>query len=67
MEKHTAEKRAEVSKMSTERLREKLIKAGYDENEIVEMERGDLLNTYAKYLITPRYPSHLRRQGRSVV
>ena len=56
MEKLAAEKRAEVSKMSTERLRAKLIKAGYDEDEIVEMERGDLLNTYAEYVITPPLP-----------
>jgi len=42
MEKLTAEKRAEVSKMSMERLSAKLIQAGYDEDEIVEMERGDL-------------------------
>jgi len=34
--------------MSTERLRAKLIKAGYDEDEIVEIERGDLLNNYAE-------------------
>jgi len=48
-----AEKRAEIYKMSTERLRAKLIKARYDEDQIVEMERGDLLNGYAEYLITP--------------
>jgi len=56
MEKLKAEKRAEVFKMSTERMRAKLIKAGYDEDEIVEMESGDLLNTYAEYLITPPLP-----------
>ena len=63
MEKLTAEKRAEVSKMSTERLRAKLIKAGYDEDEIVEMERGDLLNTYAEYLITPPLPESPEKAG----
>ena len=67
MEKLTAEKRAEVSKMSMKRLSAKLTKAGYDEDEIVEMERSDLLNTYAEYLITPPLPeSPERRQGRSV-
>ena len=63
MEKLTAEKRAEVSKMSTERLRAKLIKAGYDEDEIFEMERGDLLNTYAEYLITPPLPESPEKAG----
>ena len=61
MEKLAAEKQAEVSKMSTERLRAKLTKAGYDEDDVFEMERGDLLNTYAEYLVTNRYLRHLRR------
>ena len=38
MEKLAAKKRAEVSKMNTERLRAKLIKAGYDEDDVFEME-----------------------------
>ena len=56
MEKLAAEKQAEVSKMSTEHLRARLIKAGYDKNNTVEMECGDLLNTYAEYLVTPSLP-----------
>ena len=36
MEKLSVEKRTEVSKMSTERLRAKLTKAGYDEDEVFE-------------------------------
>ena len=63
MEKLTAEKRAEVSKMSTERLRAKLIKAGYDEDDIFEMERGDLLNTYAEYLVTPSLTESPEKAG----
>lgn len=63
MEKLTAEKRAEVSKMSTERLRAKLIKAGYDEDKIFETERGDLINTYAEYLITPPLPESPEKAG----
>ena len=63
MEKLAAEKRAEVSKMSTERLRAKLIKAGYDEDDIFEMERGDLLNTYAEYLVTPSLPESPEKVG----
>ena len=63
MEKFSAEKRAEVSKMSTERLRARLIKAGYDEDDIVEMERGHLLNTYAEYLVTPSLPESPEKAG----
>ena len=39
--------------MSTERLHARLIKAGYDEDEVVEMDRNELLNTYAEYLLSP--------------
>ena len=61
MEKLSVEKRTEVSKMSTERLRAILTKAGYDEDEVFEMDRGELLSTYAEYLLSPRYPNHPRR------
>ena len=44
MEKLAAGKRAEVSKMSTERLRARLTKAGYDEGDVFEMERGENRN-----------------------
>jgi len=63
MEKLTLKKRAEVSKMSTKRLPAKLIKAGYDEDEIVQMERGDLLNVFADYLITPWLPESPEKAG----
>ena len=46
MEKLSVEKRTEVSKMSTERLRAKLTKAGYDEDEVFEMDRRQ----FVKYL-----------------
>ena len=39
MEKLSVEKRTAVSKMSTEHLRARLIKAGYDEDEVFEMDR----------------------------
>ena len=42
--------------MSTERLRAKLIKAGYDEDEVFEMDRSELLSTYAEYLLSPPIP-----------
>jgi len=56
MEKLSVEKRTEVSKMSTERLCAKLIKSGYDEDEVFEMDRGELLSTYDEYLLTPTLP-----------
>jgi len=56
MEKLSVEKRTEVSKMSMERLRARLIKAGYDEDEVVEMDRNELLSTYAEYLLSPPIP-----------
>jgi len=56
MEKFSVEKRTEVSKMSTKRLRAKLIKAGYDENKVFEMDRSELLSTYAEYLLLPPIP-----------
>ena len=63
MEKLSVEKRTEVSKMSTERLRARLIKAGSDEDEVFEMYRSELLSTYAaSTYFHPRYPNHLRRR-----
>ena len=56
MEKLSVEKRTEVSKMSTERLRAKLIKSGYDEDEVFEIDRSELLSTYAEYLLSPPIP-----------
>jgi len=56
MDKLSVEKRTEVSKMSTERLRARVIKAGYDEDEVFEMYRSELLSTYAEYLLSPLIP-----------
>ena len=42
--------------MSTEHLRAKLTKAGYDEDEVFEMDRSQLLRTYAEYLLSPPIP-----------
>jgi len=52
MEKLSAEKRTEVSKMSMEHLRAKLTKAGYDEDEVFEMDRSELLSTYTEWADT---------------
>ena len=61
MEKLSVEKRTEVSKMSTERLRAKL-KAGYDEDEVFEMDRSELLSMTPSTCFHPRYPNHPRRR-----
>ena len=53
MEKLPVERRAELGKMSTDRLRARLIKAGFEEDDVLAMERGDLLTSYAEYLINP--------------
>ena len=39
--------------MNTERLRARLTNAGYDEDEVVEVDRSELLSTYAEYLLSP--------------
>ena len=38
--------------LNTEQLRAKLVKTGYDQDEIFEMDHSDLLNSYAEYLFT---------------
>ena len=67
MEKLSVEKRTEVSKMSTERLRAKLTKAGYDEDEVFEMDRSELLSTYAEYLLSPPIPESPEKAEGGVV
>jgi len=67
MEKISVEKQTEVSKMSTERLRARLIKAGYDEYEVFEMDRSELLSTYAEYLLSPPIPESPEKAEGGVV
>ena len=50
MEKLTAAQPQSVKKMSDERLRLKLVAAGYEEDVVVAMERETMLSTYAKVL-----------------
>jgi len=52
--------------MSTEGLRARLIKAGYDEDEVVKMDRNELLSTYAEYLLSPSIPESPERAKGSV-
>ena len=46
MEKLTAAQQQSVKKMSDERLRLKLVAAGYEEDVVVAMERETMLSTY---------------------
>jgi len=50
MEKLTAAQQQSVKKMSDERLRLKLVEAGYEEDVVVAMERETMLSTYAEFL-----------------
>ena len=50
MEKLTAAQQQSVKKMSDERLRLKLVAAGYEEDIVVAMERETMLSTYAEVL-----------------
>ena len=67
MEKLSVEKRTEVSKVSMERLRARLIKAGYDEDEVFEMDRSELLSSYAEYLLSPPIPESPEKAEGDVV
>ena len=51
MEKLTEEQRLKVSRMSDERLRGKLINAGYKEHDIARLDRPRLLVRYAQVLL----------------
>ena len=50
MEKLTAAQQHCVKKMSDERLRLKLVAAGYEEDVVMAMERETMLSTYAEFL-----------------
>src|SRR5918995_1693003 len=47
MEALTSEKQADIRKMSSERLREYLLKAGRDEDEVLTWDRDQLLEEWA--------------------
>ena len=54
MEKLTAAQQQGVKKMSDERLRLKLVAAGYEEDVVVAMERNTMLSSYAEFLASGR-------------
>ena len=49
MDKLTAAQQQSVKKMSDERLRLKLVAAGFEEDVVVAMERETMLSTYAEF------------------
>ena len=53
--------------MSTERLRARLTKVGYNEDEVFEMDRSELLSTYAEYLLSPPTPESPEKAEGGVV
>jgi len=50
MEKLSPAQQQQLKKMSDERLRVKLISAGFDEDMVFGMERAELMTTYAELL-----------------
>jgi len=51
MDKLSEEQRTALTKTATERLRAKLVQAGYDEEEVFSIERPALLEAMAKVLV----------------
>ena len=54
MEKLSAAQQAQLKKMSNERLRVKLMAAGYEEDVLIGYERDDLLSTYAEIIASEK-------------
>src|ERR1700733_10638818 len=48
MEQLTEVKQSKLKKMSSDRIKKHLIKVGYDEDELDQMSRSELMNTLAK-------------------
>ena len=48
MEKLSTAKQAEIKKMSTERIKQHLLKAGFTEEQVKDMSRDDLLQALAE-------------------
>ena len=54
MDKLEAEQRENLKKLSTERLRSRLVALGFDEDLVFSTERAELLNMMAQHLLTPK-------------
>ena len=55
MDRVTVDQRQEIAKTSTDRLRARLIRAGYNEATVLAYNRQELMDAYAEYslLVTP--------------
>ena len=53
MDTLTPEQEAKIKKLSSERIRAKLVKAGYDENTVFAFDRQQLLDTFAAFTLKP--------------
>ena len=53
MDQLTPEQQAELKKLGSERIRAKLVKAGYDEDAVFSFDRQVLLDTFAEYTLRP--------------
>jgi len=53
MDALTPEQQAEIKKLSSERIRAKLVKAGYDEDTVFAFDRQQLLDTFAAFTLKP--------------
>jgi len=60
MDRLPAERRQDIVKTSTDRLRTRLINAGYDEDTVIAYDRYALMEAYAEYLLTPPPAEPLR-------
>ena len=56
MELITVEQRQEIVKASSERLRAKLIRAGYNEVTVMAYDRQELMEAYAEYSLLVAVP-----------
>ena len=60
MDRLPAERRQEVVKTSTDRLRTRLINAGFYEDKVIAYDRYALMEAYAEYLLMPPPAEPLR-------
>jgi hypothetical protein len=67
MEKLPIEKQSEIKRMPTERLRAKLVNAGFGEEEVLQMERAQLLETYAEMVLDTITETDAKPGGDSVM
>jgi len=53
MDTLTPEQQAEIKKLSSERIRAKLVEAGYDKDTVFACDRQQLLDTLAEFTLKP--------------